>query len=160
MPNQRIVRASIFFTLALTWQGAVVAGTLPATSRTVFKCVVNGQVTYSDDPCLGAEKLEIEPTRGLDQWSGKKKVGSDIQREYRREGVAEALRPLTGMTAKQLEKHQQRTQLPAPAQLECRELDAQIPTAEQAEQRASPADRATRKKQLYELRVRYRALRC
>ena len=34
-------------------------------SRSVYKCNGNGIPIYSDAPCLGAERLEIEPTRGV-----------------------------------------------------------------------------------------------
>jgi hypothetical protein len=46
------------------------AQTLPTPSRTVFKCNVNGKTTYSDSPCLGAERLEIEPSRGVGKTAG------------------------------------------------------------------------------------------
>jgi len=36
---------------------------LPPSSRTDFRSEVDGKVTYSDSPCLGARKVEVEPTR-------------------------------------------------------------------------------------------------
>jgi hypothetical protein len=44
---------------------AASAQSLPQPSRTVFKCKKDGKIVYSDSPCLGAEKLEVVPTRGL-----------------------------------------------------------------------------------------------
>ena len=41
--------------------GVASAQKLPPPSATVFKCQGHGEVVYSDSPCLGAEKLEIEP---------------------------------------------------------------------------------------------------
>ena len=70
---------------------------LPPPSRTVFKCDEGGRVVYSDRPCLGAKKIEVEPTRGVSRLSGRERVGSDVQREVFRENVAEALRPATDM---------------------------------------------------------------
>ena len=90
------------------------AETLPAPSRSVYKCSGNGVTSYSDAPCLGAKRLEIEPTRGVG-----KKEGYDIQRERYREMFAEAVRPLTGMDAKQLDIQGRRMKLSAQAQREC-----------------------------------------
>jgi|LakMenEpi03Aug12_release.lakeMendotaPanAssembly.Ray.scaffolds.fasta_scaffold936250_1 hypothetical protein len=39
-------------------------------TRTDYKCNVDGKVAYSDTPCLGAERIDAEPTRGLDKASG------------------------------------------------------------------------------------------
>jgi hypothetical protein len=131
------------------------AQTLPAPSRTVYKCNVNGKMTYSDVPCLGAERLEIEPSRGVGRTAG-----PDVQRERRREMFAEAIRPLTGMDAKQLDVHGRRMKLLPEAQRECRALDAQIPEAERAEARASAEQRDSVKMRLLTLRQRQHDLRC
>jgi hypothetical protein len=32
-------------------------------TRTAFKCVVAGKVTYSDAPCEGAQRVDLQPTR-------------------------------------------------------------------------------------------------
>jgi hypothetical protein len=136
------------------------AQTLPPTSRTVFKCEVGGKVTYSDEPCLGAQRLEVKPTRGLDRISGKKQVGADIQREYLNEGIAQAVRPITGMNPQQWETHKHRVMLPPESQRECRSLDVSIPRAERDEQQTTPNAHQQAQQQLYELRIRFRELRC
>src|SRR5665213_1158417 len=76
---------------------AVNAQSLPPTSRTVYKCTDGGRVTYSDAPCLGAKKLEIEPTRGLNQVSGKERVGPDVRQELQHEQLVNAVKPVTGL---------------------------------------------------------------
>ena len=35
------------------------AQSLPAPSRTVFKCEEGGRIVYSDSPCLGAKKIDV-----------------------------------------------------------------------------------------------------
>ena len=131
------------------------AQTLSAPSRSVYKCSTNGMTTYSDAPCLGAERLEIEPTRGVG-----KTTGRDVQREQHQEMIAEAIRPLTGMDAKQLEVQGRRMKLSAKAQSECRGLDAQIPEAEREEGRAAGERRDHIKVTLFTLRQHQRSLRC
>lgn len=111
--------------------------------------------TYSDAPCLGAERLEIEPTRGVG-----KTTGRDVQREQHQEMIAEAIRPLTGMDAKQLEVQGRRMKLSAKAQSECRGSDAQISEAEREEGRAAGERRDLIKVTLLALRQHQRSLRC
>lgn len=131
------------------------AQTLSAPSRSIFKCTVDGKTSYSDSPCIGAERLEIEPSRGVG-----KTAGRDVQRERQREMIAEAIRPLSGMDSRQFEVHERRLKIPADAQRECKRLDVQIPEAEHAEQRAAGEQRELQKVVLFNLRQRQRALRC
>lgn len=146
----------IAFTTTLSF-----AQKLPSTTRTVFKCEVAEKVTYSDAPCLGATKIDVEPTRGLNKSSGRELIGNDIRREQNREIVAEAIRPITGMDAKQLDERGRRMSLSADAQRECRLLDTEIPTTERKEKRAvQTKDLIDVQAQLFELRHRFRALRC
>lgn len=129
--------------------------TLSLPSRSVYKCSANGKTTYSDAPCLGAQRLDIEPTRGV---GGRE--GHDVQRERHREMFAEALRPLTGMNAKQLDLHGRRMKLSPAAKHECRSLDAQTPATERDEAQATGQRRELLKVNLLNLRQRQRELRC
>lgn len=40
---------------------------LPAQSRTIYRCEVNGKIACTDKPCLGAKRLDVVPTRGVDK---------------------------------------------------------------------------------------------
>lgn len=106
---------------------------LPPASRTVFKCDLNGKVSYSDAPCPGAQRIEVQPTRGLNKSTGTERVGSDVQQERFHEAFAEGLKPITGMTPEQLKKAGQRAQLAPQAQHECSQLDRALPAAEKEE---------------------------
>ncbi len=130
-------------------------------ASTVYKCVVGEKVHYSDTPCLGAEKIDVTPTRGIDKSSGRKQIGNDVDRELRREQIAESLRPLTGMNARQLDQAGRRGQLPSGAQLACSRLDVELPLAEKRESTAlGTADLASAQLQLFKLRKQFRDLRC
>jgi len=133
---------------------------LPAPSRTVFKCNAGGKIVYSDSPCLGAERIDVDPTRGMDSMSGKKAIGSDVRTEQQREQIAEAWRPLTGMDAKQFEAHGRRTKLSRDAQRECSNLDQALRVAEKEDGQAVGVARTTAQERLYGLRKRFRELRC
>jgi hypothetical protein len=133
---------------------------LPSPSRTVFKCSAEGKMVYSDSPCLGATKLEIEPTRGISKLSGRELVGADVRREQQREAFAEAVRPLTGMDAKQFDTQSRRMSLPAAAQQECRSLEQTISVAETEERQSVQPGLVEIQKRLFEMRLRFNRLRC
>jgi hypothetical protein len=134
--------------------------TLPSTSRTVFKCEVAGKNFYSDSPCLGAKTIHVEPTRGLNKSSGREVIGSDVRHDQHRKIMAEAIRPLTGMNAKQLDIQGRRMKLPAQSQRECQWLDAEIPAMERREKNTPPASLAEIQVQLFRMRHSFREQGC
>lgn len=133
---------------------------VPDASRTVFKCVVNGKVTYSDDPCPGAQRIDIEPTRGVSQSTGRERVGTDVQRERHRELFADAVRPITGMDAKELDKRRRRMKLPPGVASECDALDRKMADGEALERAANREALPAAQRSLLLLRERYRSARC
>lgn len=136
---------------------------LPPPSRTVYKCEAGGKTHYSDSPCLGAKKIEVEPTRGLDRSSGRRRQGADFQREHAREAFATAVKPLTGMDARQLDRAGRRMQLAPDAQKACRRLDLEIPRLEVAEieqLRLQGEKLKALQAQLLAARRQFRELRC
>lgn len=134
--------------------------TLPDASRTVFRCQVNGKVAYSDQPCLGADRLTIQPTRGMNAATGKERTGRDVAREQRHETLVEAVKPLTGMDQEQFEKASRRTKLDARGKAKCNALDAQIDRLEKGGRELPAADKARYDLELLEARTHYRRLRC
>ena len=154
------MRSASALILALSFAGALAQG-LPPPSRTVYRCEVDGKVRYSDAPCLGARKVDVEPTRGLNQSSGRTVVGQDVSRERQREAFAEGIRPVTGMDARQLNQAGRRQKLSPAMQRQCQVWDQQIPVAESAEKAAkAAADLAAAQRRLLELRTAYRKSGC
>lgn len=140
--------------------GVVAAQSLPAPSRTIYKCQVKGAVSYSDEPCVGAQRLEAVPTRGVDRLSGSARKGKDVSNEIWSEQVAHALRPLTGMNAPQFATAARRQGLEPAAQRECRQLEPALLVLEQAERRAPGASIESVQRDLFILRKRYKQLGC
>ena len=135
--------------------------TLPKASRTVYKCEEGGKVNYSDSPCLGAKKLEVEPTRGLNKSSGREVQGRDVNHERFREAFADGIKPVTGLDAKQLDQAGRRQRLTPETQRQCRALDQQLPMAEAAEAAAKVgAELKAAQKRLLDARTSYRKLGC
>lgn len=134
---------------------------LPSPSRTVYKCGEGDKIHYSDSPCLGATKVDVEPTRGLNASSGKTRIGKDVQREQFQEAFADVLRPLTGMDAKQLDTAGQRMKLAPDLQRRCKLLDSEIPKAESAERLATQGEPLKyAQAHLFSLRSIYRQSGC
>lgn len=136
------------------------AQNLPPPSRTMYKCKVNGTTTYSDVPCLGATRIDVEPTRGVSKLSGTQRIGSDVLREQQREGWAAAIRPLSGMDAKQYAVFERRYQLPASAQQECRQLDQTLPSLEAEEKQAVQPTLRDIQMRLFQMRRHFSDLHC
>lgn len=136
------------------------AQTLPPSSRTVYKCEEGNKVRYSDAPCLGAKKVDVEPTRGLNKSTGRERTGNDVQREKYNELMADAMRPLLNETPEQRAVRHKRFNLEPSAKMECARLDAQIPRLE-AEERAAKDETLKRVQQgLLTSRTRFHQLRC
>ena len=88
------------FTLVLLVASThAIATNLPPPSRTVYKCEVGGKVHYSDSPCVGAQKVNVTPKRGMNKSTGRELTGSDLRREVFREQLSDAVRLITGMDA-------------------------------------------------------------
>jgi hypothetical protein len=152
--------ATVVGAFAMSTAPSSSAQSLHAPSRTLFKCQVQGKTLYSDSPCLGAEKLEVEPTRGVNKLSGKERIGADVQRELHREMFAEAIRSLTGMNAKQFDVQVRRGNLPWPVQQECRRLDQDLVNTEYEEKHTAQPSLHGVQERLLMMRQRFRALRC
>lgn len=134
---------------------------LPAPSRTIYKCEVNGKIAYTDEPCLGAQRLDVVPTRGVNKLSGQVRTGADVAREHRQENLARAIKPLSGMNEQQFSTQVRRHQLDAGAQRECRVLEADILDNEALERRGGARETvASLQQDTLALRQRYHKLRC
>jgi hypothetical protein len=137
-----------------------VAQSFPAPSRIIYKCEVAGKIAYTDEPCLGAKRLDIEPSRGLSKFSGKEMIGADVQRENHRDMMADALRPIAGLDRQQYGTLSRRINLSGIAKAECGLLDQSIPRAETMEGAASRDTRPAIQRDLLTLRKRFKELGC
>ena len=125
----------------------------PRSTGEVFKCTINGKVVYTDEPCLGAERVDVGPPVKSGPPPGK-------QSSAHQDGT----RPPGRMSRERYEIHKRRIGLTADARLECADLDRSIAKAELEERLGrkakSGAAREGFEKNLLALRVRYRGLGC
>lgn len=131
-----------------------------AGAQTVYKCQSQGSVVYSNEPCLGAQIVDTTPTQGLDKSSGKSRKGADVSRAENSKMMADALKPLTGMDAAQLETFGRRQKLEPQVRLECARLDARLPEQTTSARTADKASVTRANVVLFESRKRYRELGC
>jgi hypothetical protein len=129
-------------------------------SRTVYKCEVAGKTVYTDAPCLGAQRVDVEPTRGMNKGTGKELIGKDVARERSHEMLADAIKPVTGMDDGQLRTYERRAKLSPESRLECRALDGRIRNTEALEQVARADERAGIQQSLLASRQRHKTLGC
>jgi hypothetical protein len=141
--------------------GALLAlAAFAASAQVVYKCKSSGSVVYSNEPCLGAKVVDTTPTQGLDKSSGRSVKGADVSRSETRKAFADAIKPLTGMDAAQLDQAGKRQKLETKGQRECAVLDRQLP-AQVRDARASDKTVAARAEiVLFESRKRFRELGC
>lgn len=146
----------LIFIPLLAWSQS---STLPAPSRTVFKCNASGKMVYSDEPCRGAERLDITPTRGLNQITGKERTGSDVAKEKYREMFSDALKPVTGLNREQYEATHRRFKLSAEDKKACSNLDTLL---EKLEKKGGSGVefKAEQDEEKYVARKKFRDLRC
>ena len=138
-----LVAVAVFACAAVTVPA--LAQKLPPTSRNVFKCEVGGKVVYSDEPCLGAKRIDVEPTRGVDKATGSTRTGEDVQREKHNEQRATRHR---------------RAALKPRDRAQCYRLDREIAGAEAAEAQATKAESSAVQANLLRLRKNYLSLQC
>lgn len=150
----------IFAAILTLVASAVAAQNLPPPSRTVYKCDDGKKVHYSDSPCLGATKVNVEPTHGLNKSTGQVKMGQDVQREKTNQQMADALRPILNETPKQRETRHKRFKQEPGVKAECSQLDMQIPRLERLEQSSTRETLPAVQRDLLAVRKRFQDLRC
>jgi hypothetical protein len=87
-------------------------------------------------------------------------VGNDVRNEQYREMFANAVRPLTGMDAKQLDVEGRRMKLTQDVQLECQRLDVEISVAEKEEKLVKQQALSDVRAELFRIRKNYQKKGC
>lgn len=115
----------LFLTVLLSASGFAYA-------EAVYKCTDNGKVSYSNEPCLGAQRVDTMATRGLDKMSGVQRSGTDVQAEKHNETMERAVQSVIGKNYRR-ERAIKRQYHSAFDKLQCERLDGQIEALEKEE---------------------------
>ena len=117
---------------------------------------------FSDEPCLGAKRVDVQPTQGMDKWSGKSRKGEEVRRNEHHRQLDKVTRPLHGRTHEEMNVQRRRTgnHLTPAEHARCAVLDQRLKTHEAREQDVAGESLARTQQGLLELRREYRALGC
>ena len=127
--------------------------------KPVYRCETAGKVSYSDAPCVGAKEIDATPTQGMDKMTGASRKGADVQRAEHNALMADALKPLTGMSPEyRVYKH--RFKLSPRDKAECTRLDTELPELKQRAATATPTEKALADVELYKARKQFNDLSC
>ncbi|MET4579443.1 hypothetical protein ABIE13_004571 [Ottowia thiooxydans] len=128
----------------------------------VYRCEVNGKASYSDEPCLGAKRVDVTPTRGLDKLSGKSQKSSEVRREEHNKLLADFERPILRRTPEERATYSRRARnnLTPEEMAECYVRDPRIESLEKEEKTANGAELKQVQQQLLKERKRQRELKC
>lgn len=103
-----------------------------ASAEAVYKCTDNGKVSYSNEPCLGAQRVDTMATRGLDKMSGVQRSGNAVQAEKNNEAIERAMQSVVGKNYRR-DRAIKRQYHSAFDKLQCERLDGQIEALEKEE---------------------------
>ena len=128
----------------------------------VYRCEINGKVGYSDEPCRGAKRVDLRPTRGLDKLSGKSQKGADVRAEESNKQAADIFRPILRETPEQrATRHRRaRNHLTPEETAQCYLLDARMRGLEGEEKAAAGAELQRVQQKLLKQRQEHRQLKC
>ena len=128
--------------------------------KPVYRCETAGKVSYSDAPCIGAKEIDATPTQGMDKMTGTSRKGADVRRHEHDGAMADALKPLTGMTPEQYRVYKHRFKLSPADKAECARLDASLPGLKQRAVAAPSSEKVLADVELYKARKNFNDLNC
>ncbi|WP_335622239.1 DUF4124 domain-containing protein [Acidovorax carolinensis] len=128
--------------------------------KPVYRCETAGKVSYSDAPCVGAKEIDATPTQGMDKMTGTSRKGADVRRDEHNALMADALKPLTGMSPEQYRVYKHRFKLSPRDKAECARLDTELPELKRRAATAPPGDKALADVELYKARKQFNDLNC
>jgi len=128
--------------------------------KPVYRCETAGKVSYSYAPCMGAKEIDATPTQGIDKMTGASRKGADVRRDEHNALMADALKPLTGMSPEQYRVYKHRFKLSPRDKAECTRLDTELPELKQRAATAPPSDKALADVELYKARKQFNDLNC
>lgn len=131
-----------------------------AHAQQVYRCEINGHISYAHEPCLGAQAIDTTPTQGMDKMTGTTQKGADVQRDEHRKLLSKISSQITGLSPETHQRLSHRHKLSRSEQLECATWDMRLPSLEQDAAKASDAQKAKAEVALFRARQAFRDLRC
>ena len=126
----------------------------------VYKCTVSGKTLYSNEPCVGAQRIDATPPRGFNKSSGQVLKGKDVRQEEIDEMLEKIAQTTLGQEWNQ-QKARKRQFHTSNDKAQCARLDLEIEQLEAMKKanQTSPT-LAEVQKALFQKRKTFRDLDC
>ena len=150
-------KTGIIATLAMA---ACLSMTLPAMAQQVYRCEVNGKVSYSNEPCQGAKVVNTTPAQSSDKTSDQQQKNLDTLKAELERNNATKTRALAAKTPEDPEVAKRRENLTPLAKHSCSLLDQSLPQLRENAAHGTPENKEKADIQLYKARKAFQDLRC
>jgi hypothetical protein len=121
---------------------------------------MEGKTVYTDVPCEGAQRVDVQPTRGLNKSTGTERIGAEVRAEMHNEQMAQALRPLFGESAQESALRHRRANLTPEQNRQCQALDTELVRLELREKQVRGEELKPTQAALFRARQQFHAGRC
>ena len=131
-----------------------------AMAQQVYRCEVNGQVSYSNEPCQGAKVVNTTPAQSSDKTSDQQQKNLDALKAELERNNATKTRALTAKAPEDPEVARRRENLTPLAKHSCSLLDQSLPQLREDAAHGTPENKEKADIQLYKARKAFQDLRC
>lgn len=129
-------------------------------AQQVYRCEVNGKVSYSNEPCQGAKVVNTTPAQSSDRTSGQQRKDMDALKAELERNNATKTRVLTAKAPEDPEVAKRRENLTPLAKHNCSLLDQSLPQLRENAAHGTPENKEKADIQLYKARKAFQDLRC
>lgn len=129
-------------------------------AQQVYRCEVNGKVSYSNEPCQGAKVVNTTPAQSSDRTSGQQRKDMDALKAELERNNATKTRALTAKAPEDPEVARRRENLTPLAKHSCSLLDQSLPQLRENAAHGTPENKEKADIQLYKARKAFQDLRC
>ena len=130
------------------------------TAQQVYRCEVNGKVSYSNEPCQGAKLVKTPPAQSSDKTPAQHQKDMDTLKAELERNTATKTRALAAKAPEDPEVAKRRENLTPLAKHSCSLLDQSLPQLRENAAHGTPESKEKAGIQLYKARKAFQDLRC
>lgn len=129
-------------------------------AQQVYRCEVNGKVSYSNEPCQGAKLVKNPPAQSSDRTPAQHQKDIDTLKAELERNNATKTRALAAKAPEDPEVAKRRENLTPLAKHSCSLLDQSLPQLRENAAHGTPENKEKAEVQLYKARKAFQDLRC
>ena len=130
------------------------------TAQQVYRCEVNGKVSYSNEPCQDAKLVKTPPAQSSDKTPAQHQKDMDALKAELERNNATKTRALAAKAPEDPEVAKRRENLTPLAKHSCSLLDQSLPQLRENAAHGTPENKEKAEVQLYKARKAFQDLRC